>query len=246
MIHKNAIPENPDFLAGEVILINKEINWTSFDIVNSLRIFIRDEFGIKKIKVGHAGTLDPLATGLVIVCTGKKTKEINNYQAQEKEYTGSFYLGKTTPSFDLETESDATYPTDHITNDLILETIKLFTGKIEQEPPIFSAVKINGKKAYEYARKKKEVKMRKRLVDIFEFEIIKIEMPEVFFKVKCSKGTYIRSLANDFGKALKSGAYLSSLCRTAIGEYKNEEALEMKELKELLKQNPKLIRNPLN
>jgi len=242
MIDKNATNTNTDFAAGEVILINKNLNWTSFDIVNSVRIFLKYEHGFKKIKVGHAGTLDPLATGLVIVCTGKKTKEIDTYQAQEKEYTGSFYLGQTTPSYDLETKPDQDFPTDHITQELIKQTAEGFTGKIEQKPPIFSAVKIDGKKAYEYARKNQEVKIKTRIVEIFEFEITNIEMPKVFFRVKCSKGTYIRSLANDFGLALKSGAYLSSLCRTAIGEYKNDDALTVDEFKSLYKktetQNP--------
>ncbi|MCF8366152.1 MAG: tRNA pseudouridine(55) synthase TruB [Bacteroidales bacterium] len=237
MIDRNTTSTNPDFPAGEVILVNKEIHWTSFDIVNSVRIFLKHEFGIKKIKVGHAGTLDPLATGLVIVCTGRKTKEIDSYQAQEKEYTGSFHLGQTTPSYDLETEPDQEFPTDHITQELIRQTAQSFAGKIEQQPPIFSAVKIAGKKAYEYARQNQEVKIKIREVEIFEFEITKIEMPEVFFRVKCSKGTYIRSLANDFGLALKSGAYLSSLCRTAIGDYKNEDALTVDEFKTLYRKS---------
>jgi len=235
MINRNTTNTNPDFPAGEVILIDKDLHWTSFDIVNSIRIFLKHEFGIKKIKVGHAGTLDPLATGLVIVCTGKKTKEIDSYQAQEKEYTGSFHLGQTTPSYDLETEPDQDFPTDHISQELIRQTAKDFTGKIQQQPPIFSAVKIAGKKAYEYARQNQEVKIKIREVEIFEFEITKIEMPEVYFRVKCSKGTYIRSLANDFGLALKSGAYLSSLCRTAIGAYKNEDALTVDEFKNLFR-----------
>lgn len=235
MIHKNSIVPNPDFTAGEVILINKELGWTSFDVVNSLRIFLKYELVFKKLKIGHAGTLDPLASGLVILCTGKKTKQIDTFQAQEKEYTGSLFLGKTTPSFDLETQPDQTFPTTHISEPLIRETTKKFTGKIEQVPPIYSAIKIDGKKAYDYARKDQEVKMRIREVEIFEFEITKIEMPEVYFRVKCSKGTYIRSLAHDFGKALGSGAYLSSLCRTAIGEYKNEDALTVGEFKEIYK-----------
>lgn len=238
MIHKNSIVAHPDFRAGEVILIDKDIDWTSFDIVNSIRIFLRREFGLPKMKVGHAGTLDPLATGLVIVCVGKKTKEIDTYQVKEKEYTGSFHLGKTTPSFDLETQPDQEFQTDHITPELVMETAKKFTGSIEQEPPVYSAVKIDGKKAYEYARKKKEVKMRKRQVEIFEFEITGIDMPEVNFRVRCSKGTYIRSLANDFGKALGSGAYLSSLRRTAIGEYRVEHALTIHEFKDAYRQSP--------
>lgn len=238
MIHKKSLVENPDFKAGEVILIDKETNWTSFDVVNNIRIFIRREFGFPKMKVGHAGTLDPLATGLVIICTGKKTKEIDSYQAQQKEYTGSFYIGKTTPSFDLETEPDQNYPTHHITKELLEQTAKKFTGTLEQEPPVFSAVKIDGKKAYEYARQKKEVKMRKRLVEIFEFDITEIEMPEIFFRVKCSKGTYIRSLANDFGKALGSGAYLSSLRRTAIGDFRVEDAFTVWDFKTACRQQP--------
>ena len=240
MIDKNSSNPNTDFKAGEVILIDKEITWTSFDVVNSIRYFLRKQYGIKKIKVGHAGTLDPLATGLVIVCTGKKTKEIESYQAQEKEYTGSFYIGKTTPSFDLETEPDHHFPTDHISAELISETAKKFTGTIEQEPPVFSAVKIDGKKAYEYARKNEDVKMRKRQVEIFDFDITGVSMPEVFFRVRCSKGTYIRSLANDFGKALGSGAYLASLRRTAIGGYRAEDAYKVDEFKADHQQIPNL------
>lgn len=231
MIHKKSLVDHPDFKSGEVILIDKEIGWTSFDVVSSLRNYIRRNFSFTKTKVGHAGTLDPLATGLVIICTGKKTKEIESYQTQEKEYTGSFFIGKTTPSFDLETEPGQDFPTDHITGELVLEATKNFTGTIEQEPPVFSAVKIDGKKAYEYARKKKEVKMRKRLVEIFDFEITEIKMPEVFFKVRCSKGTYIRSLANDYGKALDSGAYLASLRRTAIGDFHVDDAYTVREFK---------------
>jgi tRNA pseudouridine55 synthase len=233
MISKIEFSQQPDFTGGEVILINKELNWTSFDVVNSLRTFLKYNFGLKKIKIGHAGTLDPLATGLVIVCTGKKTKEIDTYQGQQKTYTGSFFLGKTTPSFDLETEPDQIFPIDHLTNEIILKTARGFTGEIEQTPPVFSAVKINGRKAYNYARNNEEVVMRKRLVTIEEFTITSIQMPVIEFRVVCSKGTYIRSLANDFGKALNSGAYLSSLCRTAIGNYQNDDALTIQEFKAL-------------
>jgi len=232
MISKQSLVSNPAFLEGEVILFDKELNWSSFDVVNSLKIFLKFEFRIKKIKVGHAGTLDPRATGLVIVCTGKKTKEIESYQAQEKEYTGAFYLGNTTPSFDSETETDQNFSVDHITEELIRETTKQFTGEIIQVPPVYSALKIDGKKAYEYARKNKPVKMRQRIVHIFGFDIEKIELPLVYFRVRCSKGTYIRSLANDFGKALKSGAYLASLRRTAIGEYQVKDAFTIAEFKE--------------
>jgi tRNA pseudouridine55 synthase len=237
MISKPSLPKNPDFINGEVILFNKDLDWTSFDVVNSLKIFLKYEFGIKKIKVGHAGTLDPKATGLVIVCTGKKTKEIETYQAQEKEYTGTFYLGKTTPSYDSETEADQEFSIDHITDELIRECTKQFTGEIIQIPPVFSALKIDGKKAYEYARKNEKVKMRERLITIFSFDIEKIELPLVYFRVKCSKGTYIRSLAYDFGKALNTGVYLYSLCRTAIGEYKNDDALSIDEFKEYYNQH---------
>ena len=235
MISKNSLTPAPDFIKGEVILLNKDLDWTSFDVVNSLKIFLKFEFGIKKIKVGHAGTLDPRATGLVIVCSGKKTKEIEKYQAQVKEYTGTFKLGGTTPSYDGETEPDANFPTEHITEELIHQTTEQFTGKIIQIPPVFSALKINGKKAYQYARKNQEVKMRERKVEIISFTITKIDIPFIDFHVKCSKGTYIRSLAYDFGKALDSGAYLSALCRTAIGDYKLEEALTVQEFKEAFK-----------
>jgi tRNA pseudouridine55 synthase len=238
MIQKNSLSRKPDFAAGEVILIHKDVNWTSFDVVNSIRVFLKYEFGLRKLKVGHAGTLDPLAIGLVIVCTGKKTKEIDSYQAQEKTYSGSFYIGQTTPSFDLETEPGQDFPTSHITNGLIHETASRFMGVIEQEPPVYSAVRIDGKKAYEYARKKKDVKMKTRQVEIFEFEITRIELPVISFRIRCSKGTYIRSLANDFGKALNSGAYLLSLCRIAIGNFKNEDALTVEEFKAKYRQEP--------
>ena len=174
MISKQSLPEAPDFPAGEVILINKDLDWTSFDVVNSLKIFLKYEFGIKKIKIGHAGTLDPKATGLVIVCTGKKTKEIETFQAQQKEYTGTFFIGKTTPSFDTEKVPDKDFPTEHITKAMIMETAETFTGEILQTPPVYSAVKIDGKKAYDYARKNEAVKMKKRKV--------KNLMPTIFLK----------------------------------------------------------------
>jgi tRNA pseudouridine55 synthase len=225
------------FELGKVFLINKPINWTSFDLVNSIKIFLKFNYGIKKIKIGHAGTLDPRATGLVIICTGKKTKEIDNYQAQEKEYTGTFRLGATTPSYDTETQPDAFFPTEHITTELIHETAKKFIGEIDQMPPVFSALKVDGKKAYVYARLNKPLEMRSRLITINEFEITRFALPDVDFRVKCSKGTYIRSLAYDFGKALGSGAYLYTLCRTSIGDYKLADAMTIEEFKELYK-NP--------
>ncbi len=223
-----------DFAKGEVLLIDKDKDWTSFDVVNSIRSSLRKKYNIKRFKVGHAGTLDPLATGLLLICTGKATKTIDKLQAQEKVYTGSIFLGATTPSFDKETEVDKTFPTDHITEEMILEATKAFEGEIEQIPPIYSALKIDGKRAYQYARNNEEVKMKARKVHIFHFKITKIEMPEVYFEVKCSKGTYIRSLARDFGVKINSGGYLSSLRRTKIGDYSVEEALKVDMVKEII------------
>ncbi len=216
-----------DYKNGQVLLIDKPLNWTSFQVVNKLRWNIRKQFNIKKIKVGHAGTLDPLATGLLIVCTGKETKNIEKYQAQTKEYTGTFFVGATTPSYDLETKIDNHFKTEHITEAMLHETCKQFIGKIQQKPPIFSAIKKDGKRLYEFAREGKEVVINAREVEIMAFEIIKIDFPSVYFRVVCSKGTYIRSLAHDFGIALKSGAYLSSLRRTKIGDFSVEEAVQI-------------------
>ena len=208
-----------DFLNGQILLIDKPLEWSSFQAVNALKWAIRKKFDLKKIKIGHAGTLDPLATGLLIICTGKFTKKIPELQGQIKEYIGTFTLGATTPSYDLETEVDQTYPTAHLTEDLISKTTQEFLGKIEQIPPIFSALKKDGKRLYELAREGKEVEIKSRTIEIFEFEITKIQMPRVDFRVVCSKGTYIRSLAHDFGKALGSGGHLSSLRRTKIGDF---------------------------
>lgn len=208
-----------DFIKGQVLLIDKPINWTSFQVVNKLRWAIRQAYNIKKIKVGHAGTLDPLATGLLVICTGKMTKHINSFQGQEKTYTGTLILGSTTPSYDLETKINKTYPTEHITALKIEETTKNFIGHIEQIPPIFSAVKKDGKRSYELARAGESVILKARTVEISTFEITAIRGLEVDFKVVCSKGTYIRSLAHDFGRALGSGAHLSALRRTAIGDF---------------------------
>jgi tRNA pseudouridine55 synthase len=217
------------FAEGQVLLINKSLRWTSFDAVQKIRNLIK----IKK--VGHAGTLDPLATGLLIICTGKFTKKINEYMAQEKEYTGTFTLGAITPTYDLESEPENFKPVDTITSDQIIETTKKFTGAIQQVPPAHSAIKIDGKRVYELARMGREVKLEPRNVVIKEFQIVKIEMPVVHFKVVCSTGTYIRSLAYDFGEALGCGAYLSSLCRTRIGEFKNEDAMTIDEFASSLK-----------
>jgi len=221
-----------NFIEGEVLLINKPLTWTSFDVVNKVRYALKKHVG--KIKVGHAGTLDPLATGLLILCTGKMTKQIENFQAQEKEYTGTIFIGATTATYDSEMQPDATFETAHITDELLLNTAQKFVGSIEQYPPIFSAVKIDGKAAYMSARNGLAVETKARTVEIKSFELTKIEMPEVAFKVVCSKGTYIRSLANDFGKAMNSGAYLSSLCRTKIGDFKLENAWELDKLIEYL------------
>lgn len=216
-----------EFKKGQVLLIDKPLEWTSFQVVNKLRWKIRKTFDIKKIKVGHAGTLDPLATGLLVLCTGKMTKQIDTFQAQIKEYTGTIVLGSSTPSFDLETEIDQHYPTEHITEALIHETTKQFLGEIEQFPPVFSAIKKDGKRLYEFAREGKEVTIKSRKITIQEFEITKINGLEVEFRVVCSKGTYIRSLANDFGKAMNSGSHLSVLRRTKIGNFDVNNAMSV-------------------
>lgn len=214
-----------DFKDGQILLFDKPLEWTSFQLVNKVRWLIKRNFRIKKIKVGHAGTLDPLASGLLILCTGKSTKLIESLQGQEKEYTGTFTIGATTPSYDMETEIDQTYPIDHLSEDKIREATNSFLGDIQQRPPVFSALKKDGKRLYEYARSGEEVEIPTRTVNISEFEITEIDLPRVHFKVVCSKGTYIRSLAHDFGRELESGAYLSSLRRTRIGDYKVENAL---------------------
>jgi len=208
-----------DFKNGQILLFDKPLEWTSFQLVNKVRWLIRSHCGIKKIKVGHAGTLDPLATGLLIICTGKFTKRIQELQGQEKEYTGTFTLGATTPSYDLETEVDNTFPIDHLNEEVLNNAIPQFLGEIEQYPPVFSALKKDGKRLYEYARKGEEVKIDSRKVSISSFTLTRINLPEVDFQVRCSKGTYIRSLAHDFGKAVKSGAHLSDLRRTKIGDF---------------------------
>ncbi|SED20582.1 tRNA pseudouridine synthase B [Tenacibaculum sp. MAR_2009_124] len=218
-----------DFKNGQVLLIDKPLEWTSFQVVNKLRWHIRKHYNLKKIKVGHAGTLDPLATGLLIICTGKQTKSIETYQGQIKEYTGTFTIGATTPSYDLETEIDHTFPTEHITPELIQETTTKFVGKIQQKPPIFSAIKKEGKRLYELARAGKTTEIKSREIEIKEFEITKIDFPKVAFRVVCSKGTYIRSLAYDFGLALNSGAHLSSLRRTKIGDFSVDNAQSIDE-----------------
>ncbi len=246
-----------DFQKGEVLLINKPLTWTSFQLVNKMKYLIKQsevrgrrsddevsnpksEIKNPKLKIGHAGTLDPLATGLLIVCTGKQTKNIESYQAQEKEYTGTFFIGATTPCYDLEKAIDFHYPTEHITNELIYETTRKFTGTIEQTPPLFSAIKIDGKRAYDIARAGGTAEIKPKTITITEFSITRIELPYVDFKVICSKGTYIRSLARDFGLALNSGAHLTALCRTRIGEYKLENALSIVDFEKKLEKEPSL------
>ena len=232
-----------DYRVGEVIFINKPLTWTSFQVVNKMKYIIKPHSSLmlegKRVetKIGHAGTLDPLATGLLIVCTGKQTKNIEQYQAQEKEYTGTFYIGATTPCYDLEKEIDAYYPVEHITNQLIYDTTKQFIGKIQQTPPLFSAIKINGKRAYDIARAGETAEIKSKEITITEFEITRIELPEVDFRVVCSKGTYIRSLARDFGLALNSGGHLIKLCRTRIGSYKLDDAMSLKEFEKTFAQN---------
>ncbi|WP_196885837.1 tRNA pseudouridine(55) synthase TruB [Aureivirga sp. CE67] len=226
--------ELEDFKNGQVLLIDKPLEWTSFQVVNKLRWHIRKKFDIKKIKVGHAGTLDPLATGLLVICTGKFTKKIETYQGQIKEYTGTIRLGATTPSYDLETEVNETFPTEHITEEMIHETTKQFIGEIDQKPPIFSALRKDGKRLYEIARAGETVEIKTRKITIPEFEITKINFPDVEFRVVCSKGTYIRSLAYDFGKALNSGGHLTVLRRTKIGDFSVEEAQTIEEFIESL------------
>jgi tRNA pseudouridine55 synthase len=216
-----------DFKNGQVLLIDKPLNWTSFQVVNKLRWHIRQKFDLKKIKVGHAGTLDPLATGLLIICTGKFTKKIDEYQGQIKEYTGEITLGATTPSYDLETEVDEIFPVAHITNELIYKTTEQFIGEINQIPPIFSAIKMQGVRLYNLAREGKTAEIKSRKITIETFEITNIDLPKIQFRVVCSKGTYIRSLAYDFGKALNSGGHLSQLRRTKIGDFSVDDSVEV-------------------
>ena len=224
-----------DYKNGQLLLIDKPLEWTSFQVVNKLRWHIRKTFQIKKIKVGHAGTLDPLATGLLILCTGKMTKSIDSFQAQEKTYTGRLTLGATTPSYDLETEVDATYDYQHITPEMLEITTQKFTGELLQKPPIFSAIKKDGKRLYNLAREGKSIEISARKVSVFEFNLTDIDLPNVDFRVRCSKGTYIRSLAHDFGAALNSGSHLTQLRRTAIGDFDIDQAMSIEAFETELK-----------
>ncbi len=216
-----------DFQNGQILLLDKPLNWTSFQVVNKMKWALKTKLDLKKIKIGHAGTLDPLATGLLLVCTGKFTKRITELQGQAKEYTGTFFIGATTPSYDLETEIDANFPISHIDPELIQETTKQFLGEIDQKPPIYSAIKKDGVRLYEHARAGETIEIASRKTSIHEFEITRIELPEIDFRVICSKGTYIRSLAFDFGKALNSGAHLTALRRTKIGDYAVSDAIDV-------------------
>ena len=231
-------------LKGELLLIDKPMGWSSFHVVNKIRWHLKNKTGLKKLKVGHAGTLDPLATGLLLICTGEKTKSIETYQKQEKEYVGKLFLGATTLSYDLETNRDSSYPTEHITQQDILDMSKKFTGEVEQYPPVFSALKKEGKRLYKYAREGLKPEIKPRRVLISKFKIEKIKLPEIEFLVRCSKGTYIRSLAHDFGKALQSGSHLISLRRTKIGIFNVEDSYHMNSVYN--ENSPKNIRLKLN
>ncbi|BBD45951.1 MAG: tRNA pseudouridine(55) synthase TruB [Petrimonas sp.] len=219
-----------DFIEGEILHIDKPLHWTSFRLVRVVRAKLCQKLKIKKLKVGHAGTLDPLATGVMTVCTGKKTKEIERLQAQTKEYIAEIRLGATTPSFDLETEIDAEYPVEHISREKVEECLKQFTGKIEQIPPLFSAVKIDGKRAYEFARKNEEIELKPKILVIKEIELLFYNLPTITIRVVCSKGTYIRALARDIGESLQSGAHLLALQRTRVGDVSLNDCLKVEEL----------------
>ena len=225
------------FTQGYIQFIDKPYTWTSFQVVNKLKYILKNDYGLKKVKIGHAGTLDPLATGLLIICIGKATKQIETLQGGEKEYTGTFTLGATTPCFDLEKPVDATYPTDHITEEMIHSAALSFIGETEQIPPTFSAVKINGRRAFDYARNNEEVEIKSKKIVISEFEITRIAMPEVDFRIVCSKGTYIRAIARDFGAALQSGAHLKALRRTRIGAYSVDNAMNIEDVREAWKKS---------
>lgn len=221
------LDESADYLSGAVLLVDKPQGWTSFDVVNKIRWRLRHITGVKKIKVGHAGTLDPMATGLLIICTGKATKSITQFQDLPKTYTGTLKLGATTPSYDAETEEDRQFPWQHLSHEDLERARQKFTGKIEQIPPMYSAVKVKGQPLYKLARKGKTIERKARQIEIYDFAFRQIQLPYIDFEVQCSKGTYIRSLAHDFGQNLGSGAYLTALRRTAIGEYSVDEAFSV-------------------
>ena len=225
-----------NFKEGEVLYFDKPLKWTSFAVVNKIRYHICRKLGVKKIKVGHAGTLDPLATGVMIICTGKATKRIEEFQYHTKEYIATLQLGATTPSFDLEKEIDATYPTEHITRELVEEALQRFIGRIEQIPPVFSACEVDGKRAYDLARKGEDVELKAKTLIIDEIELLECNLPEIKIRVVCSKGTYIRALARDIGEALNSGAHLTGLIRTRVGDVRLEDCLSVESFPEWLDQ----------
>lgn len=225
---------------GEILCFDKPLEWTSFDLVNKVRYMIKRRLGVKKFKIGHAGTLDPLATGVLIVCTGKATKRIEEFQYQTKEYVATLRLGATTPSFDLEQEIDAEYPTEHITREMVEETLKTFLGEIQQIPPVYSAVKVNGKRAYDYARKGNEVELKPKLLVIDEIELLDCQLPYITIRVVCSKGTYIRALARDIGTALNSGAHLTSLRRTRVGDVTVENCISLEQFQNIVNEQEQI------
>lgn len=230
-----------DFIEGEILHIDKPLHWTSFRVVRVIRAKLCNKLRIKKLKVGHAGTLDPLATGVMTICTGKKTKLIEELQAHTKEYVAEIKLGATTPSFDLETEVDAEFPIQHITEEMVLKSLQQFTGEIEQVPPVFSAVKVDGKRAYEFARKNQDIELKPKLLVIDSIELLKYELPVITIRVVCSKGTYIRALARDIGTALQSGAHLTALTRTRVGDVTLEKCLKMSDLDDFFNNNIQAI-----
>ena len=223
-----------NFKEGEILYFNKPLTWTSFAVVNKVRYHLCRKLGVKKLKVGHAGTLDPLATGVMILCTGKATKRIEELQYQTKEYIATIMLGATTPSYDLEKEIDATYPVEHITREMVEEALTKFLGTIEQVPPVFSACKVEGARAYELARKGKEVNLKSKTLVIDEIELLECNLPEIKIRVVCSKGTYIRAVARDIGEALDSGAHLTALLRSRVGEVTLDKCMEIDEFQEWL------------
>jgi tRNA pseudouridine55 synthase len=227
--------ETFDFQKGEVLIFDKPLDWTSFDLVHKVRYIICRKLNIKKLKVGHAGTLDPKATGILVLCTGKATSKIETLQADEKEYVATLKLGATTPSYDLESAENEQFEISHITKELLIEVLKKFTGTIEQTPPVFSAIKIGGKRAYEYARKGIEIEIKSKTLEVKEIEVVHFSLPEVKLRIVCGKGTYIRALARDIGKELQSGAYLTGLRRTRVGDYNLDHAIN---LADFLKSQP--------
>lgn len=241
----SAALEGCEFLEGTTLLVDKPAGWTSFDVVNKIRFHLRKKLGVKKIKVGHAGTLDPMATGLLIICTGKATRLLNDFQGLDKGYTGTIQLGATTPSYDAETAVDATYPYEHITMEQVQRVCQSLTGPLEQVPPMYSAIKKDGQPLYKKARKGETLELAGRPVVIHTFDISRFELPGVDFYVRCSKGTYIRSLAFDFGRALGSGAHLTALCRTSIGEYTLQQAWQLQSLLEAIASLPETVENTI-